>query len=280
MPLDLVGRLPSSEAFRNDFARAGLAQPIIAWDPKAADIHHPAVSGFAALCNRLRTEVGSVPIDSFMRADLSWMADHLAILRPLAGGTDFAYEWFGRDLAETRRGDLTGRTIDALDQPLRRLMQTLYVTSLRSRLPVQGIYEPAQHIFAESRIFYIQPLTDAAGSVCRLATFKIADSSLRPGLDALPDPAFVLRPNGEILFVNGAARLIFGACRLQDGPITLAAYCGLEIDLDAVAWSQHLTLRDRATATLCGKAVVHFRLSARKVLFRDKPHFVVLAHPD
>ncbi len=279
MALDLCERLPCSEDFRSAFAAQNAAQPTVKWHPETRDLSNPILRGFHSFCQSLTFEDDTIDFDAF-RAELpEHFLNFLAILRPVHSSPAFVFEHFGEDIMSTRSRNLTGETTEGLDSHIRVLLETLSAATLQAKAPVLCVHEPVRDAFATTRTSYIRGLTAANGEDPRVACLTVNDNVLQPGLDALSEPAFVVRGDGKVVFANEMAQRMFGFRAFPGDPVTLAEYTGIDFAPSPEASADGVFLKEERQICVLDKLLVDMSLSARMVLFRDEPVFVILARP-
>lgn len=272
--------LPSSESFREAFAQADATQPVVLWRPAERDFRDPLILRFARLCDTLREPEGHVSLERFQNAALDDLADYVARAEPCDASPDFHFLSFGQDLYDTRGRDLTGRTTGVLDPHLRSFLNGLFAAAMRSGFRVLSIHEPVQKVFASDRISLTVPLFDASGTAVQVAVMTVNENALRPGLDALPDPALVVQPDQRVVYANGQAEAIYGRHAFMTQAISLEDYCGFALDLDPDRVSDRIWMREIRTRTVLNGVIVTSRVTARKVTFRNQPFLVVVIRPE
>lgn len=271
--------LPASEDFREAFAAADATQPVVLWRPETRDCRYPVIRRFASLCNGLRDESGHIPVDRFQAADLGDLQDYLAIATPCPDSPDFRFVSFGPRLFAARGRDLTDRTTGMLDPHLRQFLNALSGAAMRSGFWVLSIHEPVRKVFASDRVALTVPLVDPNGTAVQVARLTINQNALLPGLNALPDPALIIRPDQQVIYANGQAEALFGARPFLADPVCLSDYCGFALDIDMQGSVKPDMLRHLQTKSLRNGIVVTSDVTLRTVLFRDQPFGIVIIRP-
>lgn len=279
MAFDRSTDWPRGEDFREAFAASGFGQPLIIWAPGTRDIRRPELRAIAQDCLSIQSAEGKISEAAFARFDLGGLADHLALASPLGNGTGFRFDAFGSGLHSSRSRDLTGLSVDALDPPISTLVNAIFDTARRSGAMAFSVHEPSRGVFARTRSSLTVPLSDADGRASRIAMITMEDNDLRPGLDALPDPVFVIRPDQSLAFANAAATTLFGALPIPQRE-TLVSYCGIALDLHEADGASHVTHHESRAATVCDRLVVHFQITARQLLFREALYYIVVLRPE
>lgn len=260
------GRLDAAAAL---FHRNGFPAPMIVWSPTAWDLAHPTLRAFAKACG-----VGPIALEAFETTDLGWVADRLMVLEP--DGDDFVYRRYGREIATTYGRDMTGRRTRDFGGHISDFFHALYTAIVRRREPALSVHSPPRAVFVSEWRRLILPVMDGEGRVVRILGVNVPDNPLRAGLEAVPLPTFAVEEDETVLFANSAARAVFGDADFAARQVTMLDYAGFALRLPPGGES----VEGLPAASLRDGQPLRFRVSAKRILFRDSPIAVVVAQPE
>lgn len=268
-----VGRTDTVGAL---FAAHGGSTPTVIWQPAEQDIRQPLLRQFSRFCRQLGDgKMGPLPMSTFDNADVGDLDGWLMRVDVVDDGRDFRYKSYGPEIKAIFGRDMTGRLTSEIGGHVSTFFAALYHATIIRREWVLSVHEPPSGIFARQWRRLIVPLTEPDDRISGFAALNVADNELRPGLEAVPDPVFLIFSDGRVFFANSAAQELFGYRSFSLKPIFLRDYCGLDVPLTDSAQRprpHHL----RTIIQLNGE-VMKFSITTRPLFYRDETCHIVVA---
>lgn len=267
------------DAVSDLFKAHGTGSPTIIWSPSPYDFSQAVIKRFAACTTGNGAQSKCLTVREFEHLNTQDFEPWMMVLEPSTDCSDFRYLKYGSEIAIMFGRDMTGHRTSELGGHISDFFIALYTAVVIRKETVLSVHEPPSDVFATTWRRLIIPLVDEVGRVCRLAAVNVPDNELRAGMDALPDPALVVRPDGMMVYSNSHARRIFGdpsAHRVQ-----ISDYCDMAIDLPE---SAEKMLRDKTFVVsrsmgVQNQVLVHFEVRVSATFYREKPYFVIILKP-
>ncbi len=191
------------------FTSVGARAPVVVWRPTRSDIRSPTLLRFQERFEALRAGRSLVPLATVRPEAYGALREYLLVLDADAGGSDFRYRYFGRQLARHFGGDFTGTLASQLGDPMGLFVRATYRAVQVRQEPLYTEHEPVLGVLPITSQRVIQPL----GLNDRVEGMLVACDPEDPLLriaDIVPDAVLVLDAVGRIRVMNPAAETLFG----------------------------------------------------------------------
>lgn len=257
------------------FARNETSSPVVVWNPSRFDISHPVVTKFFEFM-----QTGGAAVDLLAEAEPPhFFEPWMMVLEPVRNRMDFYYVKYGSEIAGIFGRDLTGYHTSDIGGHISEFFIALYSAVVIRKQSVLSVHVPPASVFASVWRRLIFPLLDDNGNVSKIAAVNVPENDLQAGLEALPDPALVIKESGLLMYANKSARRIFGEPALPRQ--LLVDYCDMEIELpfDAASYATGVSSEVSQKIGLRNQILVHFEVRTSATFFRGSPYFIVQLKP-
>lgn len=203
------------------FDAAGLAPPVILFDPSVSALRNARLRQFAGLCDRL-TDMpgGAIRREDFRMEAFGNMADFVFAAEREAGARqdEWLFSYSGRDVDACFAKRLFGTSVDDLAPSAAGLFTVSWAHS---------VHLGGKRVMTEHRVTPIAipailrtlcvPITSPGPGLRRITDgfvcYAAPEDPLSIGLDAAPDPTLVVDDANRVRFANRAARELFNGGR-------------------------------------------------------------------
>lgn len=261
------------------FAVNATKSPTVLWSPSIHDFSNSIIRNFADCVQGDSALSRCLNVSEFDQLDTGALERWMMVLEPSDDGSDFKYLKYGSEIAVMYGRDMTNKHTSEIGGHISEFFIALYSATVIRKEPVLSIHEPPSDVFATVWRRLIYPLVDDEGRVQRLAAINVPDNELRAGLEAMPDPALVVKPSGQLVYSNSFARRLFGK------PVTervhVSDYCNIDIELpkdaDQLARLETFTVTQEIGSR--NQVLIHLEVRISATYYRRRPYFVVLLKP-
>lgn len=264
------------DSVRDLFAQNGTGCPSILWNPSMFDISHPIIREFAEFMSSADPRVDS---QGFLEFGDGEFAPWVMVLEPCSAGQDFRYLKYGSGIAAMFGRDLTGHCTSDIGGHISEFFIALYAAVAVRKQSVLSVHVPPVGVFATVWRRLIFPVMDQTGEVEKIVAVNVPDNELRAGLEVLPDPAFVTKKDGTLMYANASARQFFGEPSLPRKSIS--DYCNIDIELpeDIAGFAKVESSTVSQTVGSRNQMLVHFEVRLSATYFRATPYFIIQLKP-
>ena len=264
------------DAVRRLFNEAGARPPEVIWNPTPAEVRNTLLRTFNDVLEGYMVD-DHVPVSSVRLEDFGGLADWLMLLKPIDGGEDFEYLFYGSSIADSFGTDMTGRRTSEFGGHISTFFLGLYCAVLKRGERVYSEHEPPRDVFVRVWQRLIVPLYGDDGTVARILALNVPENELRAGLELMVDPVFVLRANESVVYLNKAAQLLFGTPANAAGQ-SLEVLTGIPLEV-AHTPDEMLSQRkveDSVRLTIREAIVERLVMTVSATQYKDEAFYVVV----
>ncbi|MDX6751612.1 diguanylate cyclase [Geminicoccaceae bacterium 1502E] len=198
------------EALRAIFQRERRRVPVFSWGPSEASIRPPQLRRLHRLWSALQDGSGLLPAAAAAAKRLGPLADELALVEAVGGGTDFRFVHLGPDLVRQCGGGLQDMLLSKPGLWPDGFLAAACGAVLKRGEPLHVAYEPPEEALSTACEQLILPVAAAPDGRHRLLLGISAEGPLHAMVETVPDAALVVDPMGVIRLANRPAELLFG----------------------------------------------------------------------